>query len=592
MKKRCLLVLLLLIALAFPAYGKSDDAAKNRMLGLYGKNEVIDGAYDASLAATCSNGTFVGLNDGGVLSFKGIPYAKPPVGALRWKDPVPAEDSDTVVQAYYFGPSPIQSEWPSEVGSYYPQSEDCLTLNVWSNAAGPSEGKPVMVFFHGGSYGWGAVSDPMYDGHNLVKKYPDLVLVTVEYRLGLLGFIDFSCVDGGEAFSTSGNLGLLDQVCALQWVQKNIAAFGGDPGNVTIFGESAGAGSVSLLPLIKEANGLFRRVIAESGSVALTYSKEECQNLTARLLKKSGCATMDELTALSEADLIALNEDLNDYNNFPERDGVVLPEDLYAAYENGAAAKVDLMIGSNADEVRYWIYEMGYYVGGIPGLTIYRHCFPIMYENNLKRLSEEEKAGVNAFLSMQSGKKIWKLTELYNELLFRVPAMKQAADHAANGNTVYTYYWTMSGENETVGACHATELSYVFNNPQVTIYNGSRYNAALADTVQDLWVNFARTGTPDTKTVRWEPYTPDTRRTLVLGENVRMESDLKGEQRLLIEPLLHHYFNGCYSQLDLMVPQTWRIAGQLLGTLLLLVGSIVCAVVLLKKKKRKQAKNR
>ena len=197
---------------------------------------------------------------------------------------------------------------------------NCLTLNVWTNVTGPREGKTVMVFFHGGSYGWGATSDPIYDGRNLVEKYPDLVLVTAEYRLGIFGFIDFSGVPGGEDYAESGNLGLLDQICALEWVRDNIAAFGGDPEKVTIFGESAGAGSVSLLPLIEETDGLFRRIIAESGSVALTYSREECKNLTQMLLKKSGCTDMDGLSSLSEETLTKLNETLNDYNTtiFPK----------------------------------------------------------------------------------------------------------------------------------------------------------------------------------------------------------------------------------------------------------------------------------
>ena len=563
---------------------------KAQIQSLYGENEIISGDYDDSLAAVCNNGVFIGLADNGVTSYKGIPYAEPPVGALRWKSPVPAQDSKNVYQAYYYGHSPIQTEWPSEEGSYYPQSEDCLTLNIWANANEPGEGKTVMVFFHGGSYGWGATSDPMYDGHNLVAKYPDIILVTVEYRLGILGFIDFSSVPGGEAYSTSGNLGLLDQVCALQWIQHNISAFGGDPDNVTIFGESAGAGSVSLLPLIDAADGLYKRVIAESGSVALTYSKEECQNLTKLLLEKSGCATMNELTALSEKDLKSLNDDLNDYNNFPERDGIVLPEDLYDAYASGYASKADMLIGSNADEVRYWIAEMGYYVPGISGMPLYQHLLPVMYENNRKSMTDEEKQSVDEFLSLKSGQKIWKLTELYNELLFRVPAMKQAELHAESGNRVYTYYWTMPGEDETVGACHAIELTYVFNNPQVTIYNGNAYDHELADTVQNMWVTFARTGDPSTEAILWQPYNKQTRMTMVLGEGVYMESDLKEDQRKLFEPLLWHYFNGCYSQLDLMVPQTWRIIWQVLAIIAMFGAAVVGFVHVLKRKGKRSNK--
>ena len=581
MIKRFWFTLLLVGVIFFSGCGTGDhDVTKAQIRAMYGENDIISGEYDGSLAAVCSNGVFVGLADNDVISYKGIPYAEPPVGKLRWKNPVPARDSENVYRAYYYGHSPIQSEWPSEVGSYYPQSEDCLTLNVWSNANGPSEGKTVMVFFHGGSYGWGATSDPIYDGHNLVEKYPDLVLVTVEYRLGIFGFIDFSEVPGGEEYAESGNLGLLDQICALEWVQKNIAAFGGDPENVTIFGESAGAGSVSLLPLMEGTDGLFKRIIAESGSVTLTYSREECKNLTQMLLDKSGCATMDELTALSEETLKELNESLNDYNNFPERDGVVLPEDLYAAWEADSLSDIDLLIGTNSDEVRYWVNEMGYYTP-LPGMFVYEHMIPFMYENNLKRMSPEERALTKSFVGAQNGKKIWRITEFYNELLFRVPALEQAARHKG---TSYNYYWTMPGADETLGACHAIELAYVFNNPQADIYTGERYNEELADTVQEMWLNFARTGDPSTEAYPWEPYTAGSRKTMVLGEEIGMTEDLKQEQREMIEPLLHHYFNGCYSQLDLFVPQLGRIVGQILAVILLLGAAVVCFVLIIKRK--------
>ena len=573
----CAVMTLLMIGLSLCGCSK-EDPAKAEMRAMAGENQKIAGAYDEALAARCRNGTFVGQKEGNVIAFKGVPFAEPPVGELRWKPPVPAADGEGVYEARYFGKSPVQSEWVSEVGSYYPQSEDCLTLNVWTNAAGPREGKTVMVFFHGGSYGWGAASDPIYDGHNLVEKYPDLVLVTVEYRLGIFGFIDFSEVPGGEAYAESGNLGLLDQVCALQWVRDNVAAFGGDPANVTVFGESAGAGSVSLLPLMEGTEGLFKRIIAESGSVTLTYSRGECKNLTQMLLDKSGCAAMDELTALSEETLAELNEDLNDYNNFPERDGVVLPEDLYAAWEADSLADIGLLIGTNSDETRYWVNEMGYY-SPLPGMFVYEHMIPFMYENNLKRMSPEERALTKDFVSAQSGRKIWRLTEFYNELLFRVPALEQAARHKG---TTYSYYWTMPGADETLGACHAIELAYVFNNPQADIYTGELYNGELADTVQEMWVQFARTGDPSADGHVWEPYTADSRKTMVLGEEIGMTEDLKQEQRETISPLLHHYFNGCYSQLDFFVPQLGRI----IGTVLCVPAVVIAAVVLLRRRKK------
>ena len=586
MKLRTCLLIGAIVILLTGCAEEQPNPNKIFMEQLYGENREITGEYDADLAVTCHNGTFVGAEQENVLSFKGIPYAEAPVGELRWKDPVLAEADDGVYEALYFGKSPIQTEWPSEVGSYYEKGEDCLTLNIWTNSNNDSTEKPVMVFIHGGSYGWGATSDPVYDGHNLVAKFDDIILVTVEYRLGMMGFIDFSSVEGGEEYATSGNLGLLDQVCALQWIQENIAVFGGDPGNVTVFGESAGGGSVSLLPLINGTEGLFQRIIAESGSVALTYSTEECQNLTQMLLEETGCTNMTELMALSEEDLIAVNEKLNDYNCFPERDGVVLPVDLYEAYDSGAASCVDMMIGTNADEVRYWINEMGYYVDGVDGEAIYSIGLPIMYDNNLMKIDAADMECVDSFMALQTDEDIWNQTEFYNEILFRIPAIAQADSHSKNGGNTYMYYWTYPGENETVGACHAIELTYIFNNLENTIYTGNKVNPELADAAQNMWVNFARTGNPSTDDCEWSPYNSDTRMTMILGEEISMVSDWKGEQREILTPLLKYGFNGCYMGLSFDVPSVHKIAGKLAIAFAILIGIVVLLILAYVKRKK------
>jgi para-nitrobenzyl esterase len=266
---------------------------------------------------------------------------------------MPVESSGVIMQAYYNGKSPIQTEWPSEQASYYRQGEDCLYLNIWKNLDDGTAAKPVMVFFHGGSYGWGGTADPMYDGKTFVSKQPDIILVTIGYRVGLMGFVDLSYFEGGEAYPDAPNLGILDQIEALRWIKKNIAAFGGDPKNVTIFGESAGGGSVSLLPVISQAKGLFRRVIAESGSVALTFSKEECREFSKRLMSAAKTKSVKKLLSLSEAELLKVNEKVNDYNNFPQRDGRIIPLNPYEPYINGDTADVDILIGTNSHEMNY-----------------------------------------------------------------------------------------------------------------------------------------------------------------------------------------------------------------------------------------------
>ena len=535
--------------------------------GMYHENLRIEGDYDEDLAAKCENGIFVGKENEDVISFKGIPYAQQPVGNRRWKVAEPCNKSNDVYEAFYYGKSPIQTKTDSERASYYEQGEDCLNLNIWVNRKNEKTKKPVMVFIHGGSYGWGGTSDPLYDGHNLVKEYDDIILVTVGYRTGIMGFIDLSSVEGSEGYEKSGNLGLLDQVQALKWINKNIEAFGGDPGNVTVFGESAGGGSVSLLPLIDDAKGLFKRVIAQSGSIALTFAKDECQNLTNMLLKESDAKNMKELLALSEDKIRKINEALNDHNIFPVRDGIVLPTDLYKAYEDGAGAGVDMMIGTNSDETRYWIHEVG-------GFEIYNIAFPIMLENNMKRVSESDRRMVSAFMALQNNKKIWNISEFYDEMMFRLPAIAQASSHADNGGKTFMYYWTYPSAIKHMGACHAVELAYVFNNLNETIYTGNNINRKLAKQTQDAWVNFARTGNPSTKELSWPLYTTHDRKTMELGNESKVVSKPMNEQRILLNNLLKYHFNGNYADLSFNVPFVYKWVSIIVAAIAVLVGTV------------------
>ena len=345
--KRLIIFLFTCIALLGCKGSHEDDTAlRIQMEVLYGENKELQAVPEGQPVAIVENGVFVGQSNDGVLSFKGIPYAKPPVGELRWHAPQRADSSDVIREAYYFGKSGIQTLSSSVRASYYKQGEDCLTLNVWT-ASDTTRHRPVMVWIHGGSYGWGGTSDPLFEGHNFVKAHPEVILVTINYRLGLLGFLDLTQMEGGEDYAESGNLGLLDQVAALEWIQRNIAAFGGDASQVTIFGESAGGGSVSLLTVMPRARGLFQRAIVESGSVALSCTREDHKLLIGRLQKATGAQCVNDLMKLSESELMTINEGLNQYNCFPLRDGTILPLDPYAAYASGAAKDVDMLMGTN-----------------------------------------------------------------------------------------------------------------------------------------------------------------------------------------------------------------------------------------------------
>ena len=546
----------------------------NRVRDSYGVNQLITGEYDAALSAKCHNGIFVGKSESDVLAFRGIPFAKPPVGELRWKAPEAAEDCTDVFEAYYNGKSPIQTEWPSEQASYYPQGEDCLYLNLWKNQADPTEKKPVMVFFHGGAYGWGGTADPLYDGRNFVTKQSDIILVTVGYRTGLMGFVDLSYLEGGEDFPDAPNLGLLDQIEALRWVQKNIAAFGGDPDNVTIFGESAGGGSASLLPIIPQAKDLFRRAIAESGSVVLTFSKEECRDFTRRLIREAGTRKMSDLMALSEEQLQKINEAVNSYNNFPQRDGRLIPVDPYLPYEEGATKDVDILIGTNSEEMNYWIGEVG-------GVIPFRFTIPIKYENDLRLLNHEEKQRVKRFMSVMKGHSMFRMARFYDELMFRLPAVAQAEAHAEHGGKAYMYLWTIPSAITMRNACHAVELAYVFGNREETIYTGQVADEKIIDTVMQMWTNFARTGNPSTDQVIWERYNGTKRATMILSETPHLQDDPLSGRRKLLFPLLKHMINPSYADLDYNVPFVKKVIA---GGAALLAGATYLTYKLIKKK--------
>ena len=552
---------------------------EQEMTALYGENKVIDGEYPDSLAVVASNGVFVGVRDSSLLAFKGIPYAVQPTGERRWQVAKPEPDSRLVREAKYFGHSSIQTRWEGGAASLYPQGEDCLTLNVWTAADGMRTARrPVMVWIHGGSYVSDGTVNPRYWGDCFVKAHPEVVFVSMNYRLGLLGFLDLSQLPDGKAYSRSGNLGLLDQVEALRWVKRNIRAFGGDPDNVTIFGHSAGGGSVALLASIDEAQGLFRRAIMQSGSVALSSSREDCQRLTKRVLDATGAKTVADLQALSEDEMIALNDEVGAFFRFPERDGVLIPEDPYSRFD-GFNRSIDMLIGTTADEARYWIDMMG-------GEEHFEMAVGMWYRYIAMSLDSAQRNSADRFLDVVPGDNPWPVAELLNDLMFRGPAIEMAQRHAASGGRTYMYYWAKPLSDPIYGACHGAEVSYVLNTGR-QIKGGDDHNAELAREVPQMWVNFAVTGNPSTPGHYWPAYEPVQRATMVLADTTRLEKDPLADQRRLIAPLMSEYISPIFS--DLLDKAPWY-AGIAIGTLIAALLLLIWLIVKIRRifKKRRQ----
>ena len=516
---------------------------KERDRALFGENKVLEINPDEAHSIKCHNGIFVPKVIDTVRVFRGIPFALPPIGDRRWKKPEPVHKGDKIYEAYYNGKSPIQTVIDSERASYYPQSEDCLYLNVWVNDECQDKDKPIMVFIHGGAYGWGGTADPLYDGLNFIKLHPEVILITIAYRVGLFGFVDLSYLKGGEEFEDAPNLGIYDQIEALRWIHHNGKAFGGDINNVTIFGESAGGGSVSILPLIKEVRGLFHRVVAESGSLALTYAKEECKSFTDKLIKAAKTDSMEDLMKLSTEELAKINEGLNESNNFPMRDGKLIPINPYELYQNGNTVGVDMIMGTNANEMNYWIGELG-------GLFNYCAGMPFKYKNDISKLSKEDKEIVKEFMRTTKGNKISRITEFYNEMMFRLPAIYQAEGHSSNYGNIYMYYWKEESKIPLYKACHAVELAYVFYNIDDTIYTGEPADEELARTVSNMWVQFAKTGDPSIEGVSWSKYDVNNRKTIIFKKgDVKEEGDILSKQRELLFPIVKYMINPGYADI-------------------------------------------
>lgn len=395
-------------------------AARAEMLAMYGENREILGEYDKDLAAKTVSGIYVGKADAdNVVSWKGIPYAKQPVGDLRWKAPQAPDVSDKVYEAYYFGHSSVQVEGGDEPSSLYPQGEDCLNLNVWNNYSDQSENKPIMVWIHGGAYIQGGTSEPYYDGTNFVKNHPDVIFASMDYRTDLLGFVNLSNVPGAEEYTDTANLGLLDEIMALSWLKENAEAFGGDPERITIFGESAGGGSVSALMLAPQARGLFKRGIMQSGTAAayLRTAKKSMER-TAQIMEISGVKDFDGFMSLSASDIRKIETILNIENTvdypYPQRDGIVIPMDIEKALNSNTRNGFDVMVGTTKDEYAYWTMLFGK-----------DYNLQIMQEligQALSKMDNGQKAIYDTFMSMQDGDEYSKLLQFINYRSFHCPA--------------------------------------------------------------------------------------------------------------------------------------------------------------------------
>ena len=485
----------------------------------YGENHRITGDYDRELAVKCINGTFVGIKEGDVIAYKGIPFVgEQPVGKNRFKKPVPFGKDEGIYEAYHFGKGSLQPETKDDAGALAVVGEDSLYLNIWKNTADTSDKKPVMVWIHGGGFTQGSTINPLYDGFNFVRDNGEVILVSIAYRLGGLGFIHLSHLPDGADYPDAQNLGILDQVMALKWVHENIAAFGGDPDNVTIFGESAGGASVTLLPLIPEARGYIRRVIAQSGSPVFTSSTEEAIAATNELLEALNCKTVAELCACPSEQIANTAGNLLALRDWPERDGNLIPLDPYDAYLKGEAKEIDILEGCNKDEMGQFACFMG--------PEMFTNYFMARYDHRYKTMTPEDVEKAKSFQDNTSGNTFHKTFKFGDQMFFIAPVFRVSENHTAAGGMTYHYYFRVETSMTYFLSGHAAELPAVFNNPQDTFFSGRPYDDTFIHTMQRMWVNFAKKGdpsltaeeSPSGKALQWDLYNSDTKPIMVFDE--------------------------------------------------------------------------
>ena len=452
----------------------------------------------------------------GVRVFRGIPYAAPPVGPLRWKPPQAPAPWTGVREASAFGHDPMQLDEPAARGSLAPgMSEDCLTLNIWAPAQPQAGGAPVMVWFDGGGFIACSGAKARTDGANFARR--GVVLVTVNYRVGAFGFLAHPQLTAESEHRASGNYGFLDHIAALAWVRDNIAAFGGDPGRVTAFGFSAGGASTGLLLLSPLARGLFHRVILQSpGSFRSLCPLADAE--TAGLVAGGDLAAM---RALPAADVLALNAKINPAVRGltvprplrPIIDGWSIDRDEVAAFRSGAFAAVPAIVGSNAN-------EGGYFTKNIPVTTTdalreyVRGNFGEAFGEAWMHYGAEDDARVTQAVA-----------DAFGDAQFSYGARSLAEVIAERQPLTFRYVFTHAGALTSEVPVHGDEVAYVFGNGDF-----SARDRALSDTVMAAWTNFAASGDPNGAGVpRWSGYEPMHDNYLAIGSDLAEAAQWRAE---------------------------------------------------------------
>jgi para-nitrobenzyl esterase len=499
-----------------------------------------DGSAQGPVANTTSGKVRGVVQENKVNAFRGIPYGAPTGGANRFMPPVKPEAWTGIKETVEWGleaPQGPHTEIP-EVAATIPKqgiSEDCLHLNVWTNglgAQGDARKRPVMLWLHGGGFTSGSGSYTIYDGANLAHKH-DVVTVTINHRLNSFGFLYLAEI-GGAKFATASNCGILDAVAALEWVRDNIANFGGDPNNVTIFGQSGGAGKVSTLLAMPSAKGLFHRAIIQSGANLKGFSTDDATKTARTLMDKLGVKTAEELQQVPMDQLVAATLATRGLRLGPVVDGKTLPAGPFDPTAPAMSADVPLLIGSTEFEVNFFPNTQ---LDPIDDAELHAA---------VKQATRADDAAVDKLIALyRKGRPNATQVDLSQIIAsdgFRAGVITEAERKSVQPAPVYMYYFTWKSpvHDGKLKAFHTLEIPFALDNvdegKSMTGSGADRY--PLQDKMSAAWAAFARTGNPNHKGLpNWPAFKTNQRATMIFDNQCKVEKDPHGEERLALASL-------------------------------------------------------
>ena len=482
---------------------------------------------------TTQAGKIEGTYESGLFVFKGVPYAAPPVGELRWMPPQPVKPWEGMRPVKQFEPIAPQNPLPGGIIIHepQPQNEDCLYLNIWTKGLDDAK-RPVMVWIHGGAFIIGSGTEVMYTDGKLAS-YGDVVLVTINYRLGATGFMNLDVVTDGK-ITASGNEGLLDQVAAIEWVHENIAAFGGDPENITVFGESAGGMSIGTLMSMPAARDKFPKAILESGAANTVSDLAEAVYMSQEYLKVLGLTgkDVDALRALTTKQLMEAQQRLGDIMREKEHritpfqplvDGRVIPERPIEAIRKGSANNVTAIIGTNLEEwTLFAIMEPGF--KDISEGTMLDRLSGMLPDQPVEGLVNDYRNALAKRGKSPTPADI--LTAIQTDIMFRMPAINVVEAQRDNGRATYNYLftWKSPAMGGAFGACHALEIGFIFGEQDPMLGGKGPDVEKLTRCMQDAWLSFAYTGNPSCESIGKWPVYGNERMTMILDKDCRIEA--------------------------------------------------------------------